>query len=82
VTRDLLDTLIAYADFEVRAGAGCTVLRCSREGLRDREVRRSLGSKADRLASLAAIIDEHSGEIVTVLHDYGRPCDRRYRREI
>jgi hypothetical protein len=50
VSHDLIDALIAYADFEVRAGGGCTVLRCSREGLRDRELRASLGPKADRLA--------------------------------
>jgi len=80
VTHDLLDALIAYADFEIRAGGGCTVLRCSREGLRDRELRASLGPKADRLASLAVVMADDSGEIVTVLHDHGRSCGRRYRR--
>ena len=81
VTHDLLDTLIAYADFEVRARSGCTVLRCSREGLQDRDLRASLGAMADRLASLAVIMSDDSGEIVTVLHDHGGSNGRCYRRD-
>ena len=80
VTYDMLDALIAHADFEAPVGGGCTVLRFSRERLMDRDLRASLGSTADRLDSLAVILADDTGEIVTVLHDHGRSEGRRYRR--
>ena len=80
VPYDLLDAMIVHADIEIQAGNGCTTLRCSREGLRDRELRASIGPKADRLVSIAVVVDNDSGAIVTVLHDRGRSSGRRYRR--
>jgi hypothetical protein len=80
VTHDMLDALIAYADFEASVGGGCTVLRLSRDRLEDRDLRASLGSSADRLASLAVVLADDTGQIVTVLHDHGSAEGRRYRR--
>lgn len=80
VTHDMLDALIAYADFEASVGSGCSVLRVSRERLKDRDLRASLGASADRLAGLAVILADDTGEIVTVLHDRGNADGRRYRR--
>jgi hypothetical protein len=80
VTHEMLDALIAYADFEAPVGSGCTVLRFSRERLMDRDLRASLGTTIDRLQSLAVILADDTGEVVTVLHDHGRAEGRRYRR--
>jgi hypothetical protein len=55
VTHAMIETLIAHADVETPVGRGCTALRISRRQLQDRELRQSLGSKCDRLASLALI---------------------------
>lgn len=80
VTYEMLDALIAFADFEVPVRGGCTVLRLSRERLDDRELRATLGPLADRLRFLAIVVADDSGSVVTVLHDHGRSQGRRYRR--
>jgi hypothetical protein len=49
VTNSMLETLIAHADIEAAVGGGCTVLRLSRQSLRDGELRVSLGPSLDRL---------------------------------
>ena len=77
---DLLDAMFTHADIEIHAGNGCTTLRCSRDWLSGREPRASIGPKADRLASLAVVVADDSGAIVTVLHDHCRSSGRRYRR--
>jgi hypothetical protein len=80
VTNNMLDALIAHADVEAPIGSGCTVLRFSRERLRDRELRASLGPSADRLGSLAVILANDTGKVVTVMRDHGGSEGRRYRR--
>ena len=80
VTHAMLDALIAHADLEAPVGGGCTVLRFSRERLMDRDLRASLGATADRLGSLAVILADGTGDVVTVLHDHGGADGRRYRR--
>ena len=79
VTHAMLDALMAHADIEAPVGSGCTVLRFSRERLMDRDLRASLGSTADRLKSLAVILADDTGNVVTVLHDHGGAEGRRYR---
>jgi hypothetical protein len=74
-----LEALFAYADGETPAGGGCSVLRLSRTALSSPEIRAALGRQADRLGSLAVVING-DGEIVTVLHDRGGAAGRRYRR--
>ena len=80
VPADTLRALIAYADVEQPAGGGRVVLRLSRERLRDRELRRTLGGTCDRLRTLALVWSQETGEVVTVLHDRGGAQGRRYRR--
>jgi hypothetical protein len=80
VTNSMLETLIAHADIEAAVGGGCTVLRLSRQSLRDGELRVSLGPSLDRLGSLAVILANDTGEVVTVMRDHGGRNGRRYRR--
>lgn len=80
VPYEVLDALILHADMEAPVGSGCTVLRFSRERLRDRDLRASLGATADRLGSLAVVLCDDTGDVVTVLHDHGGAEGRRYRR--
>jgi len=80
VTYQMLDALIAHADVEASVGGGCTVLRLSRERLKDRDLRASLGAYADRIGSLAVILANDTGKVVTVMRDHGRAAGRRYRR--
>jgi len=80
VPHGVLNALIAHADLEAPVGSGCTVLRFSRERLMDRDLRAALGATADRLGSLAIVLSDDTGEVVTVLHDHGGSEGRRYRR--
>lgn len=80
VTHEMLDALIAHADLESPVGGGCTAVRFSRDRLMDRSLRAALGPTADRLGSLAVILSDDTGEVVTVMHDHGCPDGRRYRR--
>jgi hypothetical protein len=80
VTHAMLDALIHNADVEAPVGGGCTVLRLSRERLMDRALRASLGPMADRLETLAVVLADETGEVVTVLRDHGGREGRRYRR--
>jgi hypothetical protein len=76
----MLDALITYADFEAPVGSGCTVLRFSHQRLMDGDLRAVLGATVDRLRSLAVVLADDTGDVVTVLHDHGRSKGRRYRR--
>jgi len=80
VNRATVDAVIAWADVELPARDGCTVLRFSRERLADRDLRATLGPLADRVCSLALVVAGDTGRVVTVLHDHGRPQGRHYRR--
>jgi hypothetical protein len=79
VPHHLLDALLVYGDLDAPVGDGCSVVRLSRERLRDRDLRGRLGAAMDRLKSLAVIVADETGEIVTVMHDHGRTDGRRYR---
>lgn len=78
VTHQMISDVLTYADVEEPVGDGRTVVRLSRQTLRDQSVRSSLGPHADRLQSVA-LICSRDGEIVTVLHDHGARGGRRYR---
>jgi hypothetical protein len=80
VTRATLDAVIVYADVELPARDGCTILRFSRERLADRDLRATLGPLADRVGSLALVVAGDTGQVVTVLHDHGHAHGRHYRR--
>jgi hypothetical protein len=75
----LVDALIRHCDVETPAGDGCTVLRLSRSRFNDSDLKQTMGSKVDRLKTLALVWSEASCEVVTVLHQYGAD-GRRYRR--
>ena len=80
MTIELIEALLLYADVEFPAGDGCTCLRCSRKALQAAELRARVGSIAERLRGLRAIIADDDGQIVTVLHDHGNAAGRCYRR--
>ncbi len=80
VTHQMLDALIAWADVEASVGGGCTALSFSRQRMLDRDLRAVLGAAADRLTSLAVVLCDDTGDVVTVLHDRGGAQGRRYRR--
>jgi hypothetical protein len=80
ITHQMISDLIAFADVERPAGDGCTVLRVSRRGLEDRDLRKQLACNPDKLASLALVWNGESCEVVTVLVDHGGAKGRRYRR--
>lgn len=80
VTHQMISDLMAHADVEASVGGGCTVLRVSRERLKDAGVRSGLSSNPDKLASLALVWSDETAEVVTVLLDHGGSRGRRYRR--
>ncbi len=79
IRQELIEALFSHGDTEASVGGGCTVVRLSRRGLRDGGLRETLGPLADRLPSLAMIIADDTGEIVTVMHDWGHSRGSRYR---
>jgi hypothetical protein len=78
VTLEVVNALLTYADVEVPVGSGCTCLRCSRDALEGVDIRDKLGSLAERLRGLRAIVADDNGQLVTLFHDHGN--SRRYRR--
>lgn len=80
ITHQMISDLITHADIEAPVGSGCTVLRVSRDRLKDRTLKGELGSNPDKLGALALIWSEDTGEIVTVLVDRGGAKGRRYRK--
>lgn len=80
ITHRMISDLIALADVEAPVGGGCTVLRVSRERLRESDVRADFASNPDKLASLALIWSDEAAEVVTLLVDHGGAKGRRYRR--
>jgi hypothetical protein len=74
----MIDALVAHGDVERPVGSGCTVIRFSRDRLKDASLRGAIGGSIDQLKSLAIILSE-DGEVVTVLHDHGGAVGRRYR---
>jgi hypothetical protein len=80
ITQQSVEAVIAWADVELPARDGCSILRFSRERLADRDLRATLGALADRVRSLALVVACDTGEVVTVLHDHGRARGRPYRR--
>ena len=80
VTHQTVEAVFAWADVELPARDGCTILRFSRDRLADRDLRATLGPLADKVCSLALVVAGDTGRVVTVLHDHGRPHGRHYRR--
>jgi hypothetical protein len=79
VPHHLLDALLLNADIDAPIGGSCRLLRVSKQRLRDRAVRRALGSEADRLVNLALIWSDDAGAVITVLHHHRGHSGRRYR---
>jgi len=80
ITHEMIRDLITYADIEAPVGGGCTVLRVSRERLRERDLRSRLASNPDKLTCLALVWSDETAEVVTPLVDHGGAKGRRYRR--
>ncbi|MGH7020861.1 MAG: hypothetical protein ACREEY_13315 [Brevundimonas sp.] len=80
VQQDVIEAILHHADVDVPVGGGCSALRLSKRRLKDAALRKRLGSQLDRLAGIAVVCSDETGEIVTVLHDHGGADGRRYRR--
>jgi hypothetical protein len=80
VPLDVIEAILDHADMDVPVGGGCTALRLSKRRLKDATLRKRLGSQLDRLAGIAVICADDTGDVVTVLHDRGGAEGRRYRR--
>jgi hypothetical protein len=75
----MIDDLICHADLEAPVGRGCTLIRVSRNCLKDPAILRSLRSNPDKLANLAIVWSDASAEIVTLMIDRGGAERWRYR---
>lgn len=80
VPHHVLDALMAWADFEAPVGGGCTVLRLTRERLKDPEIAERLGADRERLHGLSVVWSERRAEVVTVVRAERGTRGRRYRR--
>jgi hypothetical protein len=75
----MIDGLLTCADLEAPVGGGCTVLRVSRERLRDKTLKGQISTRPEKLSHLAVVWSEDSAEVVTLLIDHGGAKGRRYR---
>lgn len=79
ITHQMIEDLLAHADVEAPVGGGCTVLRVSKERLRDRTLRAQVATRPEKLGSLALVWSDETAEVVTLLVDHGGAKGRRYR---
>ena len=79
VPHRLIDALFENADIDAPIGSGCRLLRISKQRLRDRAVRETLGAEADRMTRLAIIWSDDAGAVITVLHHHDGRAGKRYR---
>jgi hypothetical protein len=79
ITHQMIEDLVAHADVEAPVGGGCTVLRVSRERLRDRSFKAQVVTRPEKLGALALVWSEEAAEVVTLLIDHGGSKGRRYR---
>lgn len=63
----VVDAVLRFHDEEQDQGAGRTLLRLSRDRLRDREIRAALGALTERAANVSILWNEREGEIIRVL---------------
>jgi hypothetical protein len=63
----VVDAVLRFHDEEQDQGAGRTLLRLSRQRLRDAELRAALGVHAPRAANVSILWNEREGEIIRVL---------------
>jgi hypothetical protein len=81
ISRETVAFVTLNADIQLHAGEGCQSLRISRQYM---TLLASNGTRAallERSKSVVVLINLNTGEIVTVLHDWGTKCGRRYRRQ-
>lgn len=77
----VIDCVLAQADIDLHAGDGCHSYRISNRKMAMLLKAGALAAAVlDRAKRVVVIWSERSGEVVTVLHDYGRR-GRRYRRQ-
>lgn len=75
-----IDFILEEADIDLHAGDGCSAYRLSKAALSEHLRSGDAVTTVERARDLVVIVEEASGEIVTVLHDIGRR-GRRYRRQ-
>lgn len=63
----VVDAVLRFHDEEQDQGAGRTLLRLSRDRLRQSEVRAALGALTARAANVSILWNEREGEIIRVL---------------
>ena len=80
IKNESVHTLIDWADFEVPVGAGCIAVRLARAQYFDSEVHKNLRGGFDSIKNVVLIVDECTGDVVTILHDYGTAKGRIYRK--
>jgi hypothetical protein len=76
VRPNVLDVIMANAEFSASVGSGCSVIRMNSRQLKDPALRQH----GERLHRLSVILSDATGEIVTVLRPRRGSVGRRYRR--
>ncbi|WP_374576432.1 DUF4258 domain-containing protein [Phenylobacterium sp.] len=79
ITHQMIEDVLSNADVEAPVGGGCTVLRVSKQRLRDRTLKGHVTTRPEKLASLALVWSDEAAEVVTLLVDHGGAKGRRYR---
>ena len=80
IKNESVHALIDWADFEVPVGAGCIAVRLARAQYFDSDVRQNLRGAMDSIKNVVLIVDECTGDVVTILHDHGTAKGRIYRK--
>ncbi len=80
IQHDAMATVMRYHDVVLHVGAGCRSICLSRQTLASLLHDGVPASLVDRAANVILIVDDDTGEVITVMHDRGNRA-RRHRRQ-
>ena len=81
ISRKTISFVTSNADIDLHAGEGCHSLRISRQHMALLAKNGAKAALMERSRSVVVLINIDTNEIITVLHDCGTSCGRRYRRQ-
>jgi hypothetical protein len=81
ISREAVAFVTLNADIQLHAGEGCQSLRISRQYMAQLSNCGARPTLMERSQSVVVLIHQNENKIVTVLHDWGTRCGRRYRKQ-
>jgi hypothetical protein len=81
VTHETVAFVLRHADIRLHAGENCKSLRISHQQMARLAKKGTKAALMARARTVVVVVKPTAAEIITVLHDWGDKCGRRYRRQ-